>query len=192
MMQKIDFQTSIYKNVVEEEESVIPTLIAVSSFVFVLISRNDIALYILIITVALLVLNVVRSFFVYQKLFFNTSGIMRLDDTSVFFNDIEIKYKDIKLITIKTNDYYGNRISRPKGDNRPQLSLGFDNKIMVVTGNGDSFDFQFELKSKDEYQSFKKLLWEIAKTGIFSLENAKTMVNPENYKAHQELKKYCK
>jgi hypothetical protein len=191
-MQKIDFQTNIYKNVVEEEESVIPTLIAVLSFVLVLAFRNDIALYILIISVSLLVLIAFKNLFIYQKLFFDTSGIMRLDNTSVFFNDIEIKYEAIKQITFKTNDYYGKRIFRPRGDNRPRLSLGFINTVIVLTESGESFDYQFQLKSKDEYLFFKNLLWDLIKTGIFSLENAKTIVNPENYKAHQELKKYCK
>jgi hypothetical protein len=194
MNTNILFEANIYMNVEEEHDDNTWFLIVMGgSFVLtILTAPHDFSLLPIGGMFIFFIGEKLYKLFTYQKLVFDEAGILKMDNSAVFFNDIEIKWRDVKEIKIEINDYYGMRIFRRRGDNRHSLSIGLNNIIILLTDQGPSYYYFIQLNSKEELNLLKKTLWDLVKSSTFSIENAKSIIHPQSYREFQDLKKYCK
>ena len=187
------FETTIYKNVIEDTENSYWFLLAVLVGMPSIILREHIVLSILLICVSVfLIVKSLKIYFDFEILFFEDEGVLEINSEMIKFNEVEISWVEVEKVKFELLDYNGKRIFRGKGDNRPPLSIGIKNAVFVTTKKGDVFEFNFKIHSKSEYKSLEEFLWYLVKTTPFSFDNAKNIVKPKNYQEFQELKKYCK
>jgi len=106
----------------------------------------------------------------------------------LMWNKEEILWSNIDDISTTYFDYKGKFLTNSSIKNN--LSAGLDNKIFILTKEGKEYSANILLKSEEQADFFGKLLMEIVKANRFSYKNAKQIINPGTYAAHQELKKY--
>lgn len=117
-------------------------------------------------------------------------GSLEINPDQLIWNEHKITWNDIKEISISISDYEGMFIYKGKGDFGNNLSNGLDNKIKIKLYDSTNYESNFLLKSKDSIPELKSIIWEVLKKNNISLDNARNMINPANYKEHQEVKKY--
>lgn len=187
------FETTIYKNVIEDTKGSYWFTSACILTMFSIFLGEYIVLSILLICVSVfLIVKSLKIYFEFEVLFFEDEGVLEIDSEMIKFNEVSISWVEVQKVKFELLDYNKKRIFRGKGDNRPPLSVGIKNKVFVATKEGDVFEFNFKIHSKSDYKSLEEFLWYLVKTTPFSFDNAKNIVKPKSYQEFQELKKYCK
>jgi hypothetical protein len=182
------FNTTIYTSVIEEKENNLFMSLYFITLLLVIVFKIYILLIILVICLIPIIILGIWAYFIFEKLFVEGEGNMKIKQDSIIFNETTIQWDNIKKIKIDLVDYEKKRIYRGKGDNRPRLSLGLKNKIYLETKDNEVFDYYFKIHSKDELKFLEQFFWTIVKSNPFTLENAKEIVKPKNYQEHQILK----
>lgn len=155
------------------------------------IAENGVILLFLFISMFIPLILKITSFFSYESSSKKNIGYIELNKSYIDLNGKKILWEEINTILILSSTYKGQFLNKSRLDYSNQLSLGIDNEIFIKTKSGFEFKGNYLIDSKHKIAELKILLWEVIKNNTISLENAKQMIFPENYKENQELKKYC-
>lgn len=118
-------------------------------------------------------------------------GILQINTEKIDWSGQEIIWDDIEDITISFFDYSGRFIYKGSGNYENNQSNGLDNKIKIILKDSSKYEGNILIESKQSAKDLKDVLWCVIKENKISVQNAKQMINPENYKECQEIKKYC-
>jgi len=116
-------------------------------------------------------------------------GIVKFSTECLLWNKTRIEWNEIEEITVDYYDFEGKYINYGYNNYNNSQSSGLDNKLKVLTKNNKEFKGNMFLKFKSNSATLRDLLWKIIEENNISLSNAKRMINPINYKEHQDLKK---
>lgn len=167
-------------------------IICTALMYFEIVKEDGIILMFLILSMFIPMLLKISSLFTYESSNKKVIGNMELNLLNIDLNGIKILWEEINTISILYSTYKGQFLDKSRWDCSNHLSLGIDNEIYVKTKSGFELRGNYLIDSKSKINELKLLLWEVIKNNHISLENAKRMISPENYKEHQELKKYCR
>lgn len=116
-------------------------------------------------------------------------GVLEIDTEKICWNNHQMSWDEIEEISISYSDYEGRLIKRFKGDFRNHRSNGLDNEISIKLKDSTNYSGNIFIESEEGLENLKNVLWAVVGENNISLNNAKKIINPRNYKEHQELKK---
>ena len=118
-------------------------------------------------------------------------GVLEIEIEKLIWNERQIVWDDIEQIAISFFDYNGRFLYKGKGDYGNNQSNGLDNEIKIILKDSTKYKGNIFIESEQSIKDLREVLWSVIKKNKISIENAKKMINPGNYKEHQEIKKYC-
>lgn len=122
-----------------------------------------------------LLLNIISNFFIKS---FKTVGDVYFRDDSVIIKMNKVLLKDVKRILVKMGSYYGESPgSAVYGVGGLSIKEGTDNRIVVLTNNGERFEFFVWVHYFREFKTLEKILRHYHKNGIeVSLKNKRNKI----------------
>ncbi|MCB9081884.1 MAG: hypothetical protein H6555_09260 [Lewinellaceae bacterium] len=131
------------------------------------------------------------AFFAREEMTKKIVGTLEVELDKITWNGRPIKWDEMETISMVYFDYSERPIYTGYGDFGNSNSNGLDNIINITLKDSTAFEGNFLMKSKQSIQDLREVLWGVITENNISLRNARNIINPENYKEHQEIKKYC-
>ena len=167
------------------------TLLAIMSLAtYLTIETSEIPSLLLGLTIFVILILFITSFFRKQKLQGELSGILELRNDSIIIDNKIIPIDDIEQIDFNLSDFIGRRehISRYDLNLNPRISSGVKNYCEIKTTEGKLQRVYFQIEHDSDFQQNRKTLIQYHNENKLTFKRLSQILYANSYIEIQELK----
>lgn len=107
----------------------------------------------------------------------------------LIFDREKIAWDSITKITVMLIDFKRNYEDKGRANYSNNRSAGVRNKLIVEVNGSEIIRGNLFLSSQQDMDLLKRVLWEVVEKNRLPLAIAKSLINPESYEEHQQVKR---